>query len=235
MPPKKDAKKDAGKGAFIQSCSAAARAASLRCKFAAGESRCVCLTLRLAASPTLAGGAGEITPEMQMRAMALQIEQLQKELADRTARALASERELEGLRSIVKVWESDLAKAANTTTDITADMARQYKAMQQSMQLRITTLEGDVARMKEEVAAANASAADAAAERDAAVAAKDLEIESLKLKMEDMASEFGDMLADTLRRMGERIDITADGRDDSASASLPMLKAMEEVTASMSK
>jgi chromosome segregation ATPase len=174
---------------------------------------------------------------MQVRALQLQIEQLQLELSDRTSRALALDREMESLRAIVHKWEGDLAKAEVNTTDITADMARQYKAMQETMQLRVQTLEAQVTRMKGEVNAANERAAAAARDRDAAIAAKDAEIDALREKMEDMAGEFGDMLADTLRRMGERIDINA-GSDravvsegEHAGASLPVLRAMEEITA----
>ncbi len=57
---------------------------------------------------------------------------------------------------------------------------------------------------------------------------KDDTIEALKLKMNDMAEEFAEMLQETLKRMGEKIEITSskwEGDD-----SVPVMRRMEDLT-----
>jgi hypothetical protein len=45
---------------------------------------------------------------------------------------------------------------------------------------------------------------------------KDEEIAKLKEQMDAMASEFGDMLAETIRKMGDKIELDVDLNSDSS-------------------
>jgi len=66
------------------------------------------------------------------------------------------------------------------------------------------------------------------------IARKDEEIERMKVKMEDMAAEFGDMLAETLRKMGERVELSA-ATWEGDSGGVPIIRRMEEFAAGTGK
>lgn len=181
--------------------------------------------------------------------------------AARTDLTLAAEQDREAMRHRMKLLEGDMQTTASDNLDITAEMTRQYKAMQESLQGRIRELESEVGRLQGEVATSKQREEQARQDGIATVALKDAEIERLRERMEDMASEFGDMLAETIRKMADRIEIApegypmagssggagaaASGGDSnpgaadagaSGSASLsaahvPMLKKMEEISA----
>lgn len=56
----------------------------------------------------------------------------------------------------------------------------------------------------------------------------------MKVKMEDMAAEFGDMLAETLRKMGERVELSA-ATWEGDSGGVPIIRRMEEFAAGTGK
>ena len=55
--------------------------------------------------------------------------------------------------------------------------------------------------------AARAQVAEGACERAALAASRDADVAVLRRKMRGMAAEFADMLSETLRRMGEKIEV----------------------------
>jgi len=79
-------------------------------------------------------------------------------------------------------------------------------------------------------AGARAVIAETVREKDAVIARRDDEIERMKVKMEDMAAEFGDMLAETLRKMGERVELSAGTWEGEAASGVPIIRRMEEIT-----
>ena len=46
-----------------------------------------------------------------------------------------------------------------------------------------------------------------------------------------MAAEFGDMLAETLRKMGERVELAASSWEGEAATGVPIIRRMEEFSA----
>ncbi|RYG48697.1 hypothetical protein EON67_07340 [archaeon] len=83
-------------------------------------------------------------------------------------------------------------------------------------------------------AGARALLADTVREKDAVIGRKEEEIERMKVKMEDMAAEFGDMLAETLRKMGERVELSASTWEGEATSGVPIIRRMEEYAATSS-
>ena len=81
------------------------------------------------------------------------------------------------------------------------------------------------------VAASRALLEETRHEKNAIIARRDEEIERLKVKLEDMAAEFGDMLAETLRKMGERVELAASSWEGEASTGVPIIRRMEEFSA----
>ena len=149
----------------------------------------------------------EVGPEQQAAAYRLQAETLQRQLAERTDKLLASERAAEELRARLRQTGQDATAGEQDQRDVTAEMARQYRAMQEQLQGRIGALEGELRGVRAELADARRQSEEARAAQGALGAAKDQEIARLKEQMEAMASEFGDMLAETIRKMGDKIEL----------------------------
>jgi hypothetical protein len=71
--------------------------------------------------------------------------------AERTERALAAERVSNELRARMRQMEADMVSNEKSTLDITAEMTRQYKAMQENLMAKITSLESDIHRLRDDL------------------------------------------------------------------------------------
>ncbi|CAM9917781.1 unnamed protein product [Discosporangium mesarthrocarpum] len=154
------------------------------------------------------------------------LQSLQIQLADRTdetSRAVAEKREMVGhLENMQQRVEDE----QNGTLEITRDMTRQYKGMQEELLNRINQLEGTIQALQDELETSRLELEQTVREKDAIIVAKEKEISQVRVKMEDMAQEFGDMLKETLDRMRERIEVNSTGfeQDDN----LPLQRRLEE-------
>ncbi|CAN0005531.1 unnamed protein product [Scytosiphon promiscuus] len=156
------------------------------------------------------------------------LQSLQIQLAgrsDETSRALEQKREMVDQ---IKEMQQKVHNEQTGTLDITRDMTRQYKGMQEELLNRINQLEGAIQALQDELERSRLELEQAVKEKDSTIAAKDKEISQMKVKMEDMAQEFGDMLKETLDRMRERIEVNSTGFD--ADDSIPLQRRLEEVS-----
>jgi len=157
--------------------------------------------------------SGEDGAEMNPLQIALQFQaenkSLQRQLAMRTeeaSKALASRKELQ---KKVAELKRDFDEEQDQTHELTADMTRQYKAMQEELLNRVNILENSITELKDQLDSSKRDTENMAEKKDQIIAAKDAEIESMKEKMEQMAQEFGDMLKETLDKMSSRIEISS--------------------------
>lgn len=95
--------------------------------------------------------AGVDEAAVKMRALEVQVEVLQRQLAERTERALGAERAATELRAKMRQMETEMTTNERTTFDITAEMTRQYKAMQENLMGKVGLLEAEVHRLKDEL------------------------------------------------------------------------------------
>ena len=102
------------------------------------------------------------------------------------------------------VDQKDLAR------EITGEMSRQYREMQESFNERIVDLQEEVSKSKEDIEKVQKTIDQTRAAKDEVIRKKDDEIRALTLKMETMAFEFADMLKETLDKMSQRIEVTKD-------------------------
>jgi len=100
------------------------------------------------------------------------------------------------------VDQKDLAR------EITGEMSRQYREMQESFNERIVDLQEEVSKSKEDIEKVQKTIDQTRAAKDEVIRKKDDEIRALTLKMETMAFEFADMLKETLDKMSQRIEVT---------------------------
>jgi DNA repair exonuclease SbcCD ATPase subunit len=176
------------------------------------------------------GGGGEdggtMDAETQAKMFMMTCQSLQLQLADRTedaSRALAQKRELQAR---VEQMSTDLEDNQRGTFEITQDMTRQYKGMQEELLSRINNLEETIQELNDKLTDATINNERITKDKDAIIKMKDDEISELKSKMDDMAEEFGEMLRETLEKMRERIEVSS-GQVDAMD--MPIKNRIEEL------
>ena len=128
-----------------------------------------------------------MTPEALATQYRLQCEALQRQLGERTEVALAAQRQLAELGLRVKQMGADQAGVERSQLDVTAEMSRQYRAMQESKQARITALEAENAAVRAELAQALREIEIAKVDGTKLVRIRDEEIARLRDQMDSMA------------------------------------------------
>merc|ERR1712159_946065 len=107
------------------------------------------------------------------------------------------------LRAKVMKMEQGFAAEQSTTFAVTADMARQYKSLQDDLIHKINSLETTLTEQKEELDMTQHELRELIADKDNEIELRDQAIAELKQRMEDMSTEFASMLNQTLRLMKE--------------------------------
>jgi len=119
---------------------------------------------------------------------------LQLQLAERAeeaSKALAAKREY---ASRVDQIARDYDEEKKMTFEITQDMTRQYKSMQEELLGRINKLEETIQDLNDRLAESDVRQERVLKDKNSIIQMKDDEIAELKAKMDDMAEEFGEML-----------------------------------------
>jgi|LauGreDrversion2_2_1035103.scaffolds.fasta_scaffold138426_1 chromosome segregation ATPase len=174
------------------------------------------------------GGEGglELDAEAKLKFFMLQCQSLQVQLSERTeesSKALANKRELQAR---VEQMAKDVEEERSSTFEITQDMTRQYKSMQEELLSRINKLEETVQQLNDQLTDSDVRQERLLKDKNAIIQMKDDEIAELKSKMDDMAEEFGEMLRETLEKMRERIEVSS---GNFAAPELPIQQRMEEI------
>jgi len=173
------------------------------------------------------GGPGEAGVRMSVKEewthLTLQVETLERELQVKAAHAEEAMRSEMEVRAKVDQMEEDFKAEQSTTFAVTADMARQYKALQEELIFKINSLETQLTEQKEELDIKNHELTELIRNKDEDIEDKDKQIQLLDERMADMSREFASMLTETLDLMrtqiGEKLkdsDDQDDGRADFA-------------------
>merc|ERR1719161_3120368 len=114
--------------------------------------------------------------------------------------------------------EAHFEQEQSTTFAVTADMARQYKALQEELIWRINSLETQLTEQKEELDIANHELRELIRDKDDDIEHKDQQIGLLNERMNEMSSEFANMLTETLELMRKHVNEKfQDGQTEDAS------------------
>jgi ABC-type transporter Mla subunit MlaD len=152
---------------------------------------------------------GDIGKKMHMEdeyvSLSLQIETLERELQVKSAASEEAVRSEIELRSKVDQMEEDFRKEQDTTFAVTADMARQYKALQEELIYKINSLETQYTEQKEELDITNHELTEMIRDKDDDIQHKDEQISQLNERMNDMSAEFASMLGETLELLKHNI------------------------------
>lgn len=168
------------------------------------------------------GGPGEagvkMAPEENYVYLSMQVETLERELQVKCGESEEAMRSEIELRAKVDQMEEQFNGEKSTTFAVTADMARQYKALQEELIWKINSLETQLTEQKEELDIANHELKELIRDKDDDIEHRDQQIGQLNERMNDMSSEFANMLEETLQLMRKHVDLKfQDGQNDEAS------------------
>eukprot|EP00798_Chlamydomonas_sp_ICE-L_P010011 gene10011-7897_t len=133
---------------------------------------------------------------------------LQRLLELRSHEALEARRSERLWRERVEAFEGAVEQQKEDTLDITSDMMRQYKIMQDQMSKKIATLEAETRSLKQTIQDKDSEVAKLLGERDGVKRACDSEVAEYQRRMEDMQVEFTQMLRETL----DKVRVSRDAR-----------------------
>merc|ERR1712060_586918 len=137
--------------------------------------------------------------------LSLTVETLERELQVKSAQAdEAVHSEIE-FRAKVDQLEEDFKQEQSTTFAVTADMARQYKALQEELIYKINSLETQLTEQKEELDITTHELHELIRDKDDDIDHKDDQIRQLNDRMNEMSAEFASMLTETLELMRSHI------------------------------
>jgi chromosome segregation ATPase len=123
-----------------------------------------------------------------------------------------------------------LSEEKKRTWDVTCDMTRQYKSMQQEKDDRVRTLEHQIDHHRAIIEQRDAQIVEVHKEREARLREKDEEIRELKRKIDEMSQRFANMLKETLDQMKEKIEMVNKNWDEEME--IPALKKLEDYATS---
>lgn len=147
----------------------------------------------------------KMEPNEDYTFLSLQVETLERELQVKTAHAEEATRSEMELRAKVEQMEGDFRQEQSTTYAVTADMARQYKALQEELIYKINSLETQLTEQKEELDITSHELKELVRDKDEDIENKDDQIKLLNERMNEMSSEFAGMLGETLDLMKQHI------------------------------
>jgi len=160
------------------------------------------------------GGAGELTPEEIQEMAKLRIQFLERELMLKKEESTEAIHAKNELRERVKEFHDEFEREKLRTLDITADMTRQYKAMQERFILEVNTLHNNITDLQDQLRTSEKNLERHIEESKQKLDQKDQVIQEQSHKMEEMAAEFGKMLEDTLKKMTDRIEVSSKNYED---------------------
>ena len=163
------------------------------------------------------GGAGELTPEEIQDMAKLRIQFLERELMLKKEESTEAIHAKNELRERVKEFHDEFEREKLRTLDITADMTRQYKAMQERFILEINTLNNNIVDLQDQLRTSEKKLEEHIKDSKKQLDQKDAIIQEQSHKMEEMAAEFGKMLEDTLKKMTDRIEVSSKNYDEEGS------------------
>jgi len=152
---------------------------------------------------------GPLTPEQELALANANCTSLRMQLADRQleqSRILLEKKDLFAQTEEIK---SKMEEEQKATFELTRDMTRQYKGMQEELLSRIAELEQANQKLRDQLDQNGQKMEKNLNEKDVIISSKNKEISQLKSKMDDMAREFGEMMKQTLEKMRERIEVNA--------------------------
>ncbi len=166
------------------------------------------------------------SPEQLNSDLASQLPALEAALKERRAEADERLRVQAARESELRRKTSEAASDSSRTLAIAADLAREYKAVQEALIGEINSLESRLTEYREEAEMARHEMALMARDKDDEIAIKDQTIYDLRMKITEMSGEFAQMLANTVELMRQKLNEVTRPAGDAAGSLVNVEDAM---------
>ncbi|KAL0232987.1 hypothetical protein GEMRC1_011734 [Eukaryota sp. GEM-RC1] len=148
---------------------------------------------------------GDMTDAQKLIQATTQIQSLQKLLALKTEQLTKSIAAQNDLRAQLLAYHSDFEKQKEDRFDITSNMTRQYKSLQDELITHLNKVQAETADLRDELEVQKAHYDDQLRLKDSIIEEKNDEIHELNTKIDHMHTEFEEMLSQTLAHMSSKL------------------------------
>ena len=163
-----------------------------------------------------------LAPEGKVKHLQSQTRALEMRLAHRTEMTENATADLRSVKEQLNEATHKYDEERQAAFDITRDMTRQYKGMQDELLNKINARDNAIHGLKDEIHAMKISHHDSLEEKDCKIQERETEISNLRRQLEEMGVECSKMFANLLSKM--QIEVHSAGEDQV----VPILKRMEE-------
>uniref|UniRef100_A0A7S1T166 Dynein regulatory complex protein 12 n=1 Tax=Tetraselmis chuii TaxID=63592 RepID=A0A7S1T166_9CHLO len=150
--------------------------------------------------------AAKFVDKESLRRAEVEILTLQQLTEQRTADALDARRSERNWRDRVGAYGVAIEQQREDTLDITSDMLRQYKAMQDQLMKQVDNLEGQNRDLQGQLKSKEERVEQLEEELRDERRGREAEVKRLQGTIEEMQGEFAEMLKETLDKMYDKLD-----------------------------
>ncbi|KAL0211006.1 hypothetical protein P9112_009304 [Eukaryota sp. TZLM1-RC] len=148
---------------------------------------------------------GEMTDAQKLVQATSQIQSLQKLLALKTEQANKAIAAQNDLRAQLLAYHADFEKQQEDRFDVTSNMTRQYKSLQDELISHLNRVQTEAADLRDQLEVQKIDFDNTIKQKEAAIEQKDAEIAELKKQIDNMHVEFEEMLQETLAHMSQKL------------------------------
>ena len=170
-------------------------------------------------------GLGIASAEDKIKRLQSQTQALEMQLAYRSEVTANASEDCRLMREKLSKTQKKYEDAKLETDELTQDMTRQYKGMQDDLLNKINERERIIQSLSDEKKMLIEEHEINLKSKEDIITKKNLEIEQWKLKLEELSETFGRMLSDVLGRMNERLEVHSARKNEDA---VPIQHKMEE-------
>lgn len=156
----------------------------------------------------------EPTIEEKYQQTMRKIESLQDHLAMRTEIARRSQMQSSDLREQMRKAEDDIEEERKSKYDISSDLIRQYKSMQQDLTHKIYNLESKVLELGSKLSKTEDELAFERSDKQRIIEEKDSMIENLERRLDHIEAAYENILHDAFDMIVEKMNAARDSWKD---------------------
>lgn len=164
-------------------------------------------------------------PDDKIRYLEGQTLSLQTQLAERSETTVSISNKNERLEKSLDEINQTIDKERTLTCNLTRDMTRQYKGMQDELLNKINQREHEIQQLREEIQQEKIGKKKVVGEKDGVIRRKDEIIEKLKNQIEEQCMLFTKMLNDALEQMKDKVELHNSSYEEE---SIPIHQRLEE-------
>ena len=170
---------------------------------------------------------GFALPEDQIKHLECVNKSLEMQLAYRSEATMNATEDAKIWMEKANMDAQNCKQEQQRTLELTQDMTRQYKSMEDQLLNKINERENTIQDLTDKVAEMEKEHARNILQKDEIISNKNNEIEAMKNKMEELGERFAEMLRDLTRQMSRKIELNSIRGEGCEGEYVPIQEKME--------